>query len=318
MRNDYYVYIFLDPRKPGSWIYKEHVFHHKPFYIGKGTGDRITDHFTPYLLKIKSLKTNKIKKIIKECQSLPIYYKIYENLLEDDSLKLEKELIKHFGRVDLKTGILRNNTQGGENRSPEKLRKPVWQYDLNGNFIKRYESLTQASKYANCDISNITTSIKINGTCNNFIWSNKYLGLKIESRKKYNNKDNLKVYQYELNGNFKKEFSCSKRASEEIGNNSDYQSILNCANGRIKSCYGFMWFKEFLGDKINPYKTNRIMYQYIQMDLNGNYIQIFDNEKKVRESLGLKRCPNLNVCCINNSGRTIAYGFKWARKIKKY
>ena len=36
MRNDYYVYVMLDQRKPGNWLFRDNIFNHKPFYIGIG------------------------------------------------------------------------------------------------------------------------------------------------------------------------------------------------------------------------------------------------------------------------------------------
>ena len=42
--NSFYVYAYLDPRKPGKFKYGEYEFTHEPFYIGKGTKSRINRH----------------------------------------------------------------------------------------------------------------------------------------------------------------------------------------------------------------------------------------------------------------------------------
>lgn len=38
---DFYVYVYLDPRKSGEYIYDDLKFNYEPFYVGKGRGDRI-------------------------------------------------------------------------------------------------------------------------------------------------------------------------------------------------------------------------------------------------------------------------------------
>ena len=56
----YYIYVFLDDTKPGKYIYKDLEFNYEPFYIGKGTDDRIInsmyDKGTFKFCKIKGIK----------------------------------------------------------------------------------------------------------------------------------------------------------------------------------------------------------------------------------------------------------------------
>ena len=39
-RNDFYVYVWLDPRKPGEYKYGKYMFDHEPIYVGKGYKNR--------------------------------------------------------------------------------------------------------------------------------------------------------------------------------------------------------------------------------------------------------------------------------------
>ena len=72
-----------------------------PYYIGKGTGNRI-------------YSTNRIIKPPKD-KSRIIYLK--QNLTEEEAFKHEIYMIDVFGRKDLGTGILHNRTGGGEGSS---------------------------------------------------------------------------------------------------------------------------------------------------------------------------------------------------------
>ena len=86
---NYYTYAYLREDKT-------------PYYIGKGTGDRI------YSTNRKGIKLPKDKSRI-------IYLK--QNLTEEEAFKHEIYMIDVFGRKDLETGILHNRTGGGEGAS---------------------------------------------------------------------------------------------------------------------------------------------------------------------------------------------------------
>jgi len=60
-KNRFYVYALLDPRKPGRYVYETWEFDHEPFYVGKGSGNRIICHTIPrnlvgYTVNYPSLK----------------------------------------------------------------------------------------------------------------------------------------------------------------------------------------------------------------------------------------------------------------------
>ena len=60
------------------------------------------------------------------------------------------------------------------------------------------------------------------------------------------------VYEYNLNGQFKKKWDCGLR---EIGRtiNKSYNNIADCCRGKSKRAYGSMWFYEYMGDNIESY-----------------------------------------------------------------
>lgn len=119
----YYVYIYLDPRKPGKYIYGKYEFDYEPFYVGKGHGNRINQHIviaTKHLDK-STLKSRIIRKILNLSMD-PIRYKLHSNLTNTESSIIEKSLISLIGRRDFVAGPLVNHTAGGDGNtewSPE-------------------------------------------------------------------------------------------------------------------------------------------------------------------------------------------------------
>jgi len=109
--NNFYIYIYLDPRKSGKYCYEDICFLFEPFYIGKGKDRRYSiEHGRNLFFK------NKINKI-KQSKLQSVVFKLYENLNEEESFELEIKLIQEIGRIDLGTGSLLNMTNGGEGSS---------------------------------------------------------------------------------------------------------------------------------------------------------------------------------------------------------
>jgi len=128
--NDFYVYVYLDTRKYGEYVYGEYSFDYEPFYVGKGKRKRLLIHKESAALErgLKSRKSRLICKIKKETGSDPIVKKYKEELSESEAFDLEIKMIKVIGRYDLGLGPLSNLTDGGDGVSgytqkPEHIKK---------------------------------------------------------------------------------------------------------------------------------------------------------------------------------------------------
>lgn len=92
--NIYYIYAYL----------REDL---TPYYIGKGSRYRINSKQRTIPIPPKDRRI-----------------KLVENLSEQDAYKLEEEFILKYGRIDLRTGCLRNMSNGGKGVSCPKGRVP--------------------------------------------------------------------------------------------------------------------------------------------------------------------------------------------------
>ncbi len=109
----YYIYIYLDPFKPGNYNYQDLTFNYEPFYVGRGKNYRCKVHIQKHKLKNKSLKNNKILEI-KNNGLEPIIDIYLTGLTFNDSLNLEREFISKIGRQIKNEGPLTNLTTGGQ------------------------------------------------------------------------------------------------------------------------------------------------------------------------------------------------------------
>lgn len=284
---NYYVYVILNPLKPSKIELDNICLLYEPFYIGKGKGQRIKAHLYPNSLKLRSRKNNTIKSI-KNKGLDPIFIKLSENLSESNSLQLEKYLVTKIGRLDLKTGPLTNLTDGGDGASNlilEKTRKIVYQFDLNGFFIKKYKSITEAANLNNLKTSCISSCCLGKArTHGGFYWSFKMENNFIE------NKKSNKVIQFDLKGNKLNTFINSKTTSESL--NIDRNKINNCCSGNLYKVDKFYFRYE---NNIFPYQEKVLYTRKIIQILNGKEI-IFDSVNNACKSINISLTRLIERC----------------------
>lgn len=101
----YYVYVYMDPRKPKTYLAENYAFPYEPFYIGKGTGKRMYSHFIEASKNIKnSYKLNKIRSILKDGYE-PLIYRFTDLIKEEDAYYIENCVLISLKGYEILTNI---------------------------------------------------------------------------------------------------------------------------------------------------------------------------------------------------------------------
>lgn len=120
------------------------------------------------------------------------------------------------------------------------MSKKVYQYDLQGNFIKEWGSSTEAADYYGIYPSGIIDCAnRKHETCAKYIW-------RYYKKDKIDNSNYLKtlpkkVYQYDLQGKLIKVWNSAKDAANYF--KIDKSCINDCARGKTKTSMGYIWKK---------------------------------------------------------------------------
>jgi group I intron endonuclease len=221
-------------------------------------------------------------------------------------------------RSDYQKQRTRETNTGRKHLEETKIKMgiPVLQYDLEGNFIREWNSSKEVER--SLGIKGVSSCcsgwIKISG---NYLWRYKTdnYSLKIE---KYIDPNKKPVTQYSLNGDFVKHFNSISEAINLYG-----KSIQHCVLGKQKTSYGYQWL--CLGDnfppKIVPYtKTKRERTKefkikqgkpVIQYDVNNNFISEFSTMKIAQDKTGITQ-HNISACCRGK--QKTAGGYIWKFK----
>lgn len=314
----FYVYIYLDQTRPGKWTYKNLTFEYEPFYVGKGTGRRETVHLTPHMLKQKTMKSSRIKHIMRISNETPIHTRLYIDLTEERAVEVEKDMIRHFGRKDLKTGILTNMTDGGDGANgfaPQTRARLRWknidgyyQYTLDGTYLRRWSDWDEICAEFRTP-SNICSAIKREGTFCGYQWFYTYQGERVPSKTRFQMPvihKNLK--QVDLTtGKVVATYKSAREAEETLKLRPGAQSrILECANGRgpNKSAFGFYWTT----DEVPKLPKRRYNGVY-QFDMKGKPLNCFTGLKQAAAQTRL--CKNHIMRCCRKELDSWG-GFRWS------
>lgn len=177
-------------------------------------------------------------------------------------------------------------------------KKVVLQYDLKGNLIKEWSSLSEID-LGILNISNCCLGRAI--TAGGYIWRYKDEFIEINLEKL--NYQKRKVSQYDMLGNHIMTFESISTAALLGFNDSNIQ---DCCVGRSKSHRGFIWrYAEDTPPEKYKKKQQRSVNQF---DMNGEFIRSWESIVSATKELGIGG-NSITTCC--KGGYKSAGGFVW-------
>lgn len=221
---------------------------------------------------------------------------------------------------------LYNMTDGGDHIDAGYFNKPVIQYNAKGEVMNEFNSVKEASESIG-----VTYSV-ISSACNKhvfysggYIWRYKDDNLTQDDMnylktKKPNMGRPKKVYQFDFNGNFIKEYSSVTEAANLLS--MSIGDISSCCRMEHKSAGGYIWlynkddinnypyFNDLILSNHNQHNSLTLMKPVEQRDqYTGELIDTFNSQKEAADSLGNKSPSLISQCCLNHIAT--AYGFHW-------
>lgn len=148
--------------------------------------------------------------------------------------KREEFSESHKNNISQNTKGIQKSEEHKKNLS-KSLSIPVFQYNLEGVFLKQWESAKKAGDSLNIDPGDISGCRRgVKKSAGGFLWRDKRI--EIEPYKHHNSTN---IIQYTLDGKFIQEFKSISEASKILKLNPS--GISNCANGKSKKSGGFIW-----------------------------------------------------------------------------
>lgn len=241
MEKVYYVYVLTDPRT------------NQPFYVGKGTGWRVNQHFS-YAKQIKDGEYVHHDPVYKKIRDItasgfnPAADKVLQDATEQEALVIEKKLISQYGRLIDGSGILTNRHPGGVHPNGRTC-KPVDQFCMDGELIASHESAKAAGDLIGVAAQYIGQVCKGRRvSAGGYLWA--YKGEQpIRTNKQY-----WRAVQQFKDGELVAEYKSLTEAENITG--IEKHNISEACRGKSKTAGGYIWryVNTLSGDK---YDTER-------------------------------------------------------------
>lgn len=241
---------------------------------------------------------------------------------KEEACKFEQKYIEKYKTTNPKFGY--NLSLGGEagafgvyNRGAS---RPVYQYDLQGNYIKEWPSMDEVERQLGILSSNVQAcTVGKTKSSGGYQWSRqKYekMGVVDESlMQKLKHDKSIKIYKYSMeDGSFVGRFCSMWEASDSIDTSGKKISgvrvhILDCLEKRQFSAYGYRWFYEYQGETVSIKQISPKCKRVHQYSLNGEYITSYNSSIEAAAAVN-GSYTKIGACC--RGARKSSAGYMWS------
>ena len=249
---------------------------------------------------------------------------LIDNLTKEMACIIERELIKKYKTQNKKFGY--NLADGGTGGCTVKGKnhhnsKPVYQYDLDGTFIKEWENAQRASETLNITVSDIHVNCrKENGVrrAGEYMWSYE----KVEHMEPYVKLTFSKepILQLDKDFNIVQKYNCISYVDNTIY---DREFVTICCTRKNLTHQNYYWcYEKDFNDSFIEYVNNRIANarknqslkhskQIYLCNLNFNILQKFKNAKIASEGTEFNRNTIQAYCKRPELNHGIHTGYIW-------
>ena len=230
---------------------------------------------------------------------------LINNITKEIACECEKELIKKYKTTDPQHGY--NIAEGGTGgvtmyNETHYLSKTVYQYDLDGNYLKEWTNAQRASEQLKITVSDIhaTARGKIK-QAGGYQWSyerldkmSKYPGHWGHNKKKY-----PPVYKISFDGDIVQKYDDIHFIDDYKSN--DINAIRQCCYGKRLSFKNFFWifesdYSDNLVRNLVSRHIARLEKKICAYDLNGKYIETFLSKKEASVFSGERQGSIIHAC----------------------
>lgn len=201
------------------------------------------------------------------------------------------------------------NQRCAEKMTNGKTSKKIYQYDLDGEFINEWPSMSEVHRKLKIGVGVLThCCIGENHTGGGYQWRwEKYDRIEpFDFQDHMTDLLGIPVYQYTLSGDYVGEYRSVTEAGKQFSDTAS-SSISSCCSGKMKSVFGFQWSHE-KHHSIQPYKRLTNGKPVIQCTMDGETVKEWPSISAACSECGY----NTSMIRLVLKGKyKQAYGFVW-------